>query len=139
MATQFSAYGYQYPQPSDPVREGAANIGALANQIKAPERFPGQGPLVGSFIDGNNWKLRHIVYNYAPPSDQYGLMSVPLPFTECCFSVAVMVRNFRQPVNTVVIALEYCTVQSLGLFARAVDGSGVPLTNVDLNINAWGI
>ena len=140
MATQHTSYGYQYPEPTDDVLQGAANIAALAQQLRAPELFSGQPCLAGSMSaqGGDHYRIRHIVYNYQPATDQYGLLAIPLPFSVCCVTATIQGRNFREPLITVVIAQEYCTVTNLAAYARGVDGNGLGSVNVSLTINAWG-
>ncbi len=136
MSTQLTGYGYPYPQPTDPARDGAANIQALAGQIRAPELFSGQPCLAGSLTDSS--RVRMIVYNYSPPTDQFGLLAIPLPFNQCCLTAMIMPRNFRQNVVSVALAQEYCTITNLAGYVRDNTGQGVVSTNCDLSIIAWG-
>lgn len=139
MTTQRSAYGYQYPQPTDPVRDGAANIGALANQLKAPELFSGQPCLAGSMTSQEHYKIRQIVYNYSPGTDQFGLLAIPVPFTQCLLTAVIMPRNFRDPsVISIALAQEYCTVTNLAAYVRDVTGNGIGSHNCEVSISAWG-
>lgn len=138
MTTQSTGYGFQYPQPTDPVREGAANLAALANQLKAPELFSGQPSLAGSYTSAQNYRIRHIVYNYNPGTDSFGLLAIPLPFTQVCVSALIMPRDFRQNVVSVALAQEYCTVTNLAGYVRNAAGQAVVSTNCSLTIHAWG-
>lgn len=136
MSTQLSAYGYPYPQPTDPARDGAANIQALAQQIRAPEMFSGQPCIVGSIADSS--RVRMIVYNYQPATDQYGLLAIPLPFNQCFVTGLITPRNFRQDIMAVALAQEYCTLTNFAGFVRNSAGQGVVSTYCDLAIVAWG-
>jgi len=131
-----SAYGYPYPQPTDPARDGAANIQALAQQIRAPEMFSGQPCIVGSIADSS--RVRMIVYNYAPATDQYGLLSIGLPFNQCLVTAIITPRNFRQNVGSVPLAQEYCTLANLAAQAINRQGTAVASSYIDLTIVAWG-
>jgi len=138
VTTQRTPYGYQYPQPSDDVMQGAANIGALANQLMAPELFSGQPCLAGTMQAQDNYRVRHIVYHYQPGTDQYGLLAIPLPFSVCCVTATIQPRNFREPVVSIVLAQEYCTVTNLAAYARDNTGNGIVSANISVAINAWG-
>jgi len=138
MPTQYTGYGHPYPQPVDPVRDGAANIAQLAASLRAPEMFPGQPCLAGSLASQNYWRVRTVAYNYQPATDQYGLLAIPLPFAVCCVSAMIIPRNFRQNVVAVALAQEYCTVTNLAAYPRGSAGNGIPNTNIDLSIIAWG-
>jgi hypothetical protein len=138
VTTQYSSYGFQYPQPTDPVREGAANLGALANQIKAPELFSGQSCLAGAMSAQQQYRVRQVVYNYSPATDGFGLLAIPLPFSVCCVTAMITPRNFRQDIVSVALAQEYCTVTNLAAFPRNSLGQGITSTFCDLAIIAWG-
>lgn len=138
MTTQYTVYGYPYPQPTDPVREGAANIAQLSQTLKAPELFSGQPCLAGAFSAQQQYRIRQVVYNYSPPTDQFGLLSIPLPFSVVSVTAIITPRNFRQDVVTVALAQEYCTVTNLAGFVRNAAGGAVVSTNCDLAIIAWG-
>jgi hypothetical protein len=138
MPIQYTQYGFPYPQPADPVRDGAAAIGQLAGTLKAPELFSGQPCLAGALPAGQNWRVRQVVYNYSPGTDTFGLLAIPLPFTVVCVTAVIMPRNFRQNVVTVALAQEYCTVTNLAAYPRNAAGDGVGSTNCDLAIIAWG-
>jgi len=135
---QNTAYGYQYPQPTDPVRDGAANIGALAQQLKAPEAFSGQPCLAGSFGAAQNYRIRQLFYNYSPATDQFGLLAIPTPFSQVLVAASIIPRNFRQDVVSIALAQEYMTVTNLAAYARNAAGNGVVSTNCDLSIIVWG-
>jgi len=139
MPTHYTAYGYPYPDPVDPLKNGAADIGALANTLHTPEPFSGQPALAGSLPGGQNWRIRHLYYNYAAATDAFGLLSIPLPFTQVLCSAAIMPRNFRDPsVISIALAQEYCTVTNLAGYVRDVTGNGVSSHNCELTIMAWG-
>lgn len=138
MPTHYSPYGYPYPDPIDPLKNGAADIGALANANMAPELYPGQPCLAGTLPSQQQFKVRQVVYNYQPATDGFGLASIPLPFTQCCLTAMVMPRNFRQNVVSIALAQEYCTPSNLSIYVRNAAGQGVASTNCDLTIIAWG-
>lgn len=139
MSTQYTAYGYPFPQPTDPARDGAANIQQLAETMHAPELFQGQPCLAGSLPGGQNWRIRMIVYNYNAATDQYGLLSIPLPFNQVCLTAHIMPRDFRDPyVISVALAQEYCTITNLAGYVRDATGQGVGSHNCPLSIAAWG-
>jgi hypothetical protein len=138
VSTQTTPYGFMYPQPTDPVREGAANIGNLANQLKAPELFSGQPCLAGAMSAQQQYRVRAVVYNYSPPTDQFGLLSIPLPFSTCLMAAMITPRNFRQDIVSVALAQEYMTVTNLAGYVRNAAGNAVVSTNCDLTIIAWG-
>lgn len=139
MPAQKTPYGYLYPQPVDPVRDGAVNIGNLANQIKAPELYSGQPCLAGAFAAQDQYRIRMVVYNYSPATDAYGLMNIPLPFTTCCLTATIMPRDFRQQIGGVMIAQEYCTVTNLCAFVYNFTGGGAFANqNAKMCIVAWG-
>lgn len=138
MSTQYTPYGNPYPQPTDPARDGAANIQQLAETLHSPEVFSGQPCLAGSLPAAQNWRIRQIVYNYSPATDGFGLLAIPLPFNQCCLSAMIMPRNFRQNVVSVALAQEYCTITNLAAYVRNAAGQGVVSTNCDLAIIAWG-
>ena len=139
MTTQFTTpYGYPYPQSTDPVRDGAANIGQLAGTLRAPEMFSGQPCLAGSIPEFQHWRIRTVVYNYAPGTDQFGLLAIPLPFTQCCVTAMILPRNFRDNIVAVSLAQEYCTVTNLAAYPRGFSGNGIASTFVSLTVIAWG-
>jgi hypothetical protein len=117
VSTQYTPYGNPYPQPTDPARDGAANIQQLAETLHSPEVFSGQPCLA---------------------TDQFGLLAIPLPFNQCCLTAMIMPRNFRQNVVSVALAQEYCTITNLAGYVRDNTGQGVVSTNCDLAIIAWG-
>ena len=137
-ATQSSVYGYHYPEPTDPAAAGAANFADLAGQLRAPELFSGQTPIAGTLNAQNQYRVRHVVYNYSAPTDQYGLMAIPLPFAVCFVTGIVTPRNFRQNVIGIALGQEYCTVTNLCAYPRDNTGNGIPYSNIDVTVSAWG-
>jgi hypothetical protein len=138
MPTRYTPYGNPYPDPVDPLKNGAANIQQLAETLRSAEAFSGQPCLAGSLPAANNWRVRMVFYNYSPATDQFGLLSIPLPFTQCLVAAHIMPRNFRQDIVSVALAQEYMTITNLAAYARNSAGQGVPSTNCDLSIIAWG-
>lgn len=136
MTTQRTAYGYPYPEPTDPSAAGAANFADLAGALRAPELFSGQPCLAG--VLGDSSRVRHIVYNYAAPTDQFGLLTIPMPFAVVCVTAIIVPRNFRQDVVGIALGQEYCTVTNLCGYPRNAAGNGISSANIDVAVNAWG-
>jgi len=142
MPTQYTGYSYPYPQPVDPVRDGAVNIQALAASIMPnAQAFPGQGPLAGSFAAADYPKIRCYYYNYRLGTDQYGLVTMSTGFTKCLLTAWCTPRDFRLDVGVPVIAEEGMTTvgQVTWYFSKRTDGQGVGNTYINVTAAVLGL
>ena len=89
MPLQTGPYGYPYPQPTDPVRDGAVAIKALSDKMRPNGSMAGgQLPIVGAgSYDPTQVRLN--VYNMKIATDSSGVASVGNPFSTVLLGVWV--------------------------------------------------
>jgi len=142
MPTQYTGYGYPYPQPVDPARDGAVNIQALAASIVPnAQGYPGQPPIMGNYTPMDFPNIKIIYYNYTPGTDQFGLFSMATPFTKALIYASCVSRDFRLDLANPVIAMEGMTQVNQVTFyaAKRSDGGGLGSTYIAITAIAIGV
>ena len=142
MPTQYTGFGYPYPQPVDPVRDGAVNIQALASVLTPnAQSYPGQPCIMGNYGVNDYPNIRIIYYNYSPGTDQYGLFSMATPFTKALIYASCVGRDFRLDAANPQIAMEGMTQvsQVTWYIAKRSDGGGLGNTYVAISAIAIGV
>lgn len=143
MPTQKTTYGYPYPQPVDPVRDGAVAIQGLAMAIR-PHSYPGAAnmpPLAGAFTVADLPNMMTVHINVTAATDQYGLFTVALPFSKALCWISAMVTDFRLDADNPVIAMEGMTSATQGTFfvRKPSNGQGHGNLYVPVSITAIGV
>jgi hypothetical protein len=135
-----NTYGYPQPLDTDPVKDGALAIRNLVATIQPnAEMYSGQPALAGPAVPyADLSKIRQFYYNYQVATDASGQATVPLPFATALLTAYVMIADHAINAVTVVIRKPACTPNTLALFYRRVDGSGVASTNIQSTILAIG-
>lgn len=92
MALQTGPYGFVYPPPTDPVRDGAVAIRALSDQMRVNgQMMAGQPPCSGGGYDPT--KVMGACYNMRIATDSSGVATIGGPFS------TVMLGCWIQQVN----------------------------------------
>jgi len=143
MVQQFTGYGYPYPEPTDPVRDGATNIANLAQRLRPnAEAFPGQPPIAGSYAAADMPYFKTVYFNYRIATDQFGLATIPTSFSKCLLWAYCVPTDFRLDVAPPTMAMEGMTnvAQVAWYFVRRSGGGwGVASTYININAVCVGI
>jgi len=137
MALQFTAYGYPYPPPTDPVRDGAAAIKAVSDMLRPlGQMIGGQAPIVGSSYDPT--KVRIGVYNMNIATDGSGVASVGNPFPTVLLGVWVQ-QIYNGTQNMAHFTYAGGGTASINVMCRnPVNGAGMPSQYFSVNLIVFG-
>ena len=112
MALQFTAYGYPYPPPTDPVRDGAAAIKAVSDKLRPNGAMvAAQPPIYGGSVPDPT-QVRIGVYNMDIATNDSGVATFGHGFTTAV--LGVWIQQIYNPTQN----MAHFTVQS-------ISGSGV--------------
>jgi hypothetical protein len=138
MALLTGPYGYPYPPPSDPVRDGAAAIKALSDMLRPNGvMVAGQPPIVGS-SSFDPTKVRIGMYNMNIATDSSGVASVGNPFPTVLLGVWVQqVYSFTQSMAHFTYAGGGASNISV-LCRNPVTGAGMPSQYFSVCIIVFG-
>ena len=137
MALLTGPYGYPYPPPSDPVRDGAAAIKALSDTLRPlGAMIGGQAPIVGSSYDPT--KVRIGVYNMNLATDSSGVASVGNPYPTVLLGLWVQ-QIYNGTQNMAHFTYAGGGVPSINVMCRnPVNGAGMPSQYFSVNLIVIG-
>jgi len=117
--------GYPFPDPTEPVRDGAGDIQQLALTLRPNgQAFGGQAPLVGTAPAADEfWKVRQLIYNYAIGTDGNGIARVPTSFTKCIMWAGASNTDPGNGVGLFLPVPAYSTPAELALWIYKRDGT----------------
>jgi len=137
--TRQNAYGYVVPLPTDPVRDGATVMANLGDALRAPEMFTGMSPWAGQIPSGGHKNIKHVVIQgWNIGTDQYGLVTIPAPFTTVLLACQIQCANFRDVARGSALNPESKGVSFIGAMIFKDGGVAASSAYVTLQVDLWG-
>jgi len=136
--TRTTPFGYVVPLPTDPVRDGAAIIAGIGDNLRPADLFPGQPPWAGSAAYDRS-KVRHVcINNWQIGLDGFGMGVAPTGFTTVVVAATLSLASIRDLGRSILFNNEALNVS--GISFMVMDGRGEQVRNAyqHLNVSVWG-